>query len=168
MRQARGPPGYQGAGEWAQRLADPGPSGRHANRVAQRGHQPARMAAHPPPPHGVPRRRTSSRRARLLDNLPAHPFPPALDRPPGNILDNAELLTTLEGAKSKAVEIADKLEAAKATAAEVDAARVRYGPVAARGSALFFAMAGLAALNVMYEYSLASFLGVFNQVPGVG
>jgi len=40
---------------------------------------------------------------------------------------------------------------------------VRYSPVAARGAALFFCMAGLAALNNMYEYSLASFLGVFNQ-----
>lgn len=41
---------------------------------------------------------------------------------------------------------------------------MRYAPVAARGAALFFCMAGLAALNNMYEYSLASFLGVFNQV----
>lgn len=101
--------------------------------------------------------------------LSAAPFPPHRARPPappGNILDNAELLTTLEGAKSKAVEIAVKLEASVATAAEIDVARVRYGPVAQRGAALFFAMAGLAALNVMYEYSLASFLGVFNQVHG--
>ena len=41
---------------------------------------------------------------------------------------------------------------------------MRYGPVATRGAALYFAMAGLSALNVMYEYSLAAFLGVFNQV----
>jgi dynein heavy chain, axonemal len=89
-----------------------------------------------------------------------HPRPrPSL----GNILDNQELLTTLEGAKSKAVELADKLEVARATAAEIDDARVRYRPVAARGAALFFCMAGLAAINNMYEYSLAAFLGVFNQ-----
>lgn len=88
-------------------------------------------------------------------------FPPP---PPGNILDNEELLTTLEGAKSKAVELAEKLAVAKTTAQEIDEARVRYSPVAARGAALFFCMAGLASINNMYEYSLAAFLGVFNQV----
>lgn len=86
----------------------------------------------------------------------------------GNILDNAELLTTLEGAKSKAVELADKLELARHTAAEIDEARVRYSPVAVRGAALFFAMAGLSAVNQMYEYSLAAFLGVYTQVRVIG
>jgi dynein heavy chain len=74
------------------------------------------------------------------------------------------LLTTLEGAKSKAVEIAEKLDVSRATAREIEDARVRYRPVAVRGAALFFAMAGLASVNRMYEYSLASFLGVFNLV----
>lgn len=45
---------------------------------------------------------------------------------------------------------------------------MRYRPVAARGAALFFCMAGLAAVNNMYEYSLAAFLGVFNQVGARG
>ncbi len=56
----------------------------------------------------------------------------------------------------------------RATAAEIDEARVRYSPVAARGAALFFCIAELAALNNMYEYSLASFQGVFNQVRSDG
>ncbi|GMH41526.1 hypothetical protein BSKO_09436 [Bryopsis sp. KO-2023] len=81
----------------------------------------------------------------------------------GNILDNQELISTLESAKSKAVEIAEKLEAAKVTAKEIDEVRVRYTPVAKRGAILFFVMASLANITNMYEYSLASFLRVFNN-----
>jgi hypothetical protein len=82
----------------------------------------------------------------------------------GNILDNGELIATLECAKDKAVDISHKLAAAKATAREIEDARVRYSPVATRGAVLLFVMAGLSAVNNMYEYSLAAFLKVFKQV----
>lgn len=82
----------------------------------------------------------------------------------GNILDNQELIATLESAKEKAVDISYKLTAAKATAKDIEEARVRYSPVATRGAVLFFVMAGLSAVNNMYEYSLAAFLKVFKQV----
>uniref|UniRef100_A0A383W4S5 Dynein-1, subspecies f n=1 Tax=Tetradesmus obliquus TaxID=3088 RepID=A0A383W4S5_TETOB len=81
----------------------------------------------------------------------------------GNILDNQELISTLESAKEKAVEISQKLAAAKVTAHEIEEARVRYSPVAVRGAVLFFVMASLSAVNNMYEYSLGAFLKVFNQ-----
>jgi dynein heavy chain len=82
----------------------------------------------------------------------------------GNILDNQELISTLESAKEKAVDISIKLTAAKATAKDIEEARVRYSSVATRGAVLFFVMAGLSAVNNMYEYSLAAFLKVFKQV----
>jgi len=82
----------------------------------------------------------------------------------GNILDNQELIATLESAKEKAVDISHKLTAAKATAKDIEEARVRYSPAATRGAVLFFVMAGLSAVNNMYEYSLAAFLKVFKQV----
>lgn len=82
----------------------------------------------------------------------------------GNILDNHELIATLESAKEKAVEISQKLAAANVTAKDIDEARVRYSPVAARGAVLFFVMASLSAANNMYECSLGAFLTVFNQV----
>lgn len=65
------------------------------------------------------------------------------------------------------MEISEKLQAAKVTAQEIDEARVRYQPVAARGAVLFFVLDGLSAVNSMYEYSLASFLTVFNLVRGI-
>ncbi|KAF5830619.1 hypothetical protein DUNSADRAFT_14266 [Dunaliella salina] len=81
----------------------------------------------------------------------------------GNILDNQELISTLESAKAKAVEIAEKLEASKVMAGHIEEARVRYSPVAQRGAILFFVMDSLSAISNMYEYSLGSFLSVFNQ-----
>lgn len=80
----------------------------------------------------------------------------------GNILDNVELLDTLDTAKGKAVEISQKLIESKATAEEIDVTRVKYSPVARRGAISFFVLAGLSAITNMYEYSLASFLTVFN------
>lgn len=42
-------------------------------------------------------------------------------------------------------------------------ARKSYTPVAQRGSVLFFAMVGLSSISQMYEYSLSSYLIVFNN-----
>lgn len=93
-------------------------------------------------------------------------FPQELSNATGNILDNQELISTLEEAKAKAVELAEKLEVSKVTAVEIDETRVKYTPVAKRGSILYFAMASLSAITNMYEYSLASFLSVFNGTLG--
>jgi dynein heavy chain len=79
----------------------------------------------------------------------------------GNILDNHELIATLENTKSTAVEIQGKMQQASITKDEIGVARSAYQPVAKRGSILYFAEAGLATINSMYEISLDSFLGVF-------
>lgn len=42
-------------------------------------------------------------------------------------------------------------------------ARQSYTPAARRGAVLFFAMCGLSSISQMYEYSLASYLIVFNN-----
>eukprot|EP00741_Cyanophora_paradoxa_P015322 tig00000194_g14791.t1 len=81
----------------------------------------------------------------------------------GNILDNEDLIATLENTKQKATEIAEKLQTAKQTAAEIDEVRFRYRPAAKRGAILFFVMSSLSAINSMYEYSLSAFLGVFEH-----
>ena len=81
----------------------------------------------------------------------------------GNILDNQELIETLENTKEKAVEISEKLDQAKETAVEIDNVRIRYSPAAKRGAILFFVLSGLSVINNMYEYSLASYLTVYRQ-----
>lgn len=81
----------------------------------------------------------------------------------GNILDNEELIATLEEAKEKSVEIKAKLEQSKVTKADINKARAVYQPAAKRGSILFFAMSALANIMRMYEISLSSFLTVFSR-----
>lgn len=78
----------------------------------------------------------------------------------GDLLDNDDLIGTLETCKTKAVEISGKLEQAQFTNAELAKARSGYKPAAKRGSILFFAMTSLSVISKMYEISLASFLKV--------
>lgn len=81
----------------------------------------------------------------------------------GNILDNEDLIATLESAKSESVQIGKQLEEAKVTRRDINVARTAYTAAAKRGSVLFFAMADLASISKMYEISLASFLIVFQR-----
>ena len=80
----------------------------------------------------------------------------------GNILDNQELIKTLENTKTKAKNIAENLQKAQVTAKEIETTRVKYAPVAKRGSILFFVMSALSVINTMYENSLNMYLEVFN------
>ncbi|KAI9102678.1 dynein heavy chain and region D6 of dynein motor-domain-containing protein [Phlyctochytrium arcticum] len=80
----------------------------------------------------------------------------------GLMLDNVELIRTLEETKSKATEIGQKLVLANQTSAEVEISRNAYRPAAKCGAVLFFVLAGLSTINSMYEYSLAAFLEVFS------
>eukprot|EP00924_Labyrinthula_sp_SR-Ha-C_P003608 maker-scaffold_3-augustus-gene-0.0-mRNA-1 protein AED:0.02 eAED:0.02 QI:0/0/0/1/0.5/0/3/0/4475 len=81
----------------------------------------------------------------------------------GNILDNVELIETLESAKSKSVAIVAQNEIALKSKEEIQVARKSYTEVAKRGSILFFAMSGLSQINKMYETSLELFLSVFHK-----
>ena len=81
----------------------------------------------------------------------------------GDILDNEELIATLDNTKTKAVEISAKLEQAKFTEAEINKSRAQYTSAAKRGSILFFTIAGLSTISKMYTISLGSFLQVFKS-----
>ncbi|XP_021113285.1 dynein heavy chain 10, axonemal isoform X2 [Heterocephalus glaber] len=79
----------------------------------------------------------------------------------GNMLDNAELVQTLEDTKSKATEVSEKLKLAESTAQDIDRLRDGYRPAARRGAILFFVLSEMALVNSMYQYSLIAFLEVF-------
>ncbi|TWW56007.1 Dynein heavy chain 10, axonemal [Takifugu flavidus] len=80
----------------------------------------------------------------------------------GNMLDNTELVDTLEETKSKAAEVFEKLKLAQKTAVDIDTLRNRYRPAAKRGAILFFVLTEMALVNSMYQFSLASYLEVFD------
>jgi len=79
----------------------------------------------------------------------------------GNMLDNTELIATLENTKTKAGEVSTKLELTEKTAIDIDILRDGYRPVAKRGANLFFVLSDMATVNSMYQYSLNSYLDVF-------
>ncbi|XP_075981627.1 dynein heavy chain at 89D [Anticarsia gemmatalis] len=80
----------------------------------------------------------------------------------GNMLDNVELVNTLENTKSKAAEVMEKLDLAERTTKDIEIFRDGYRPVAKRGSILFFVLSDMAGVNSMYQYSLSSYLDVFS------
>uniref|UniRef100_A0A3Q0RTW8 Dynein heavy chain 10, axonemal n=1 Tax=Amphilophus citrinellus TaxID=61819 RepID=A0A3Q0RTW8_AMPCI len=79
----------------------------------------------------------------------------------GNMLDNTELVETLEETKLKASEVFEKLKLAETTSEDIEKLRDGYRPAAKRGAILFFVLTEMAAVNSMYQYSLASYLEVF-------
>ncbi|XP_076804944.1 dynein axonemal heavy chain 10-like [Clavelina lepadiformis] len=80
----------------------------------------------------------------------------------GNMLDNTELIETLDETKSKATEVSEKLTMAAKTSADIDKLRDGYRPAARRGAILFFVLSEMSVINNMYQFSLASFLDVFD------
>ncbi|XP_068610937.1 dynein axonemal heavy chain 10 [Brachionichthys hirsutus] len=80
----------------------------------------------------------------------------------GNLLDNADLIDTLEETQSKKKEVSEKLKLAERTSQEIDALRECYRPAAKLGAILFFVLTDLAQVNTMYQFSLSSYLEVFD------
>ncbi|CAH8518373.1 unnamed protein product [Schistosoma turkestanicum] len=79
----------------------------------------------------------------------------------GNMLDNVELVNTLEETKLKATEVTEKLEMGAKTAIDIDRLRDGYRPAAKRGAILFFVLSDMSSINSMYQYSLTAYLDVF-------
>ncbi|XP_037621211.1 dynein heavy chain 6, axonemal [Sebastes umbrosus] len=81
----------------------------------------------------------------------------------GNILDNEELVQTLQESKVTSETIKHRLEEAEATELKINAARERYRPVATRGSVLYFVIASLSEIDPMYQFSLKYFKQLFDS-----
>lgn len=74
-----------------------------------------------------------------------------------SLIENDDLIQTLDITKSRVSDIQEKLVKAQETSKEIAKAREAYRVVAKRGSILFFSMASLSGINSMYEYSLSSY-----------
>lgn len=59
-------------------------------------------------------------------------------------------------------QVFEKLKLAEKTSVDIDKLRDGYRPAAKRGAILFFVLAEMALVNSMYQYSLASYLEVFD------
>ena len=81
----------------------------------------------------------------------------------GSLLEDTELIKTLQDSKSKAQQIAIDLKNGEITKEQLEESRQSYNDVAKRGAILFFTMRKLSAISEMYEYSLNSYLNVFKR-----
>ena len=79
----------------------------------------------------------------------------------GMILDNIELIKTLEESKKNSAIIKKKLEETTAIEETINESRSSYIPIAIRGTVLYFVVADLAQIDPMYQFSLAYFKRLF-------
>ena len=79
----------------------------------------------------------------------------------GNILDDEELINTLNQSKVTSQAIKERVTQAEATERDINVAREKYLPVANRGSISYFVMADLAEIDPMYQFSLKYFKNLF-------
>ncbi|CAF3110570.1 unnamed protein product [Rotaria sp. Silwood2] len=80
----------------------------------------------------------------------------------GNILDNEELVNSLNDSKVTSSAIKRRLEETLKTEANISAAREKYRRAAKRGSLLYFVVADLGLIDPMYQFSLRYFTQLFN------
>ncbi|XP_075140366.1 dynein axonemal heavy chain 6 [Leptodactylus fuscus] len=80
----------------------------------------------------------------------------------GNILDNEELINTLQESKITSGAIKTRLEEAEATEQKINTAREKYRTVATQGSVIYFVIASLSEIDPMYQFSLKYFKQLFN------
>ena len=71
-----------------------------------------------------------------------------------NILENEQMVTTLEGLKRQAETISVEKEQSEAVLAEIEQVIAQYRPLAAVAAQLYFALTDLASINAMYQFSL--------------
>ncbi|XP_022257756.1 cytoplasmic dynein 2 heavy chain 1-like, partial [Limulus polyphemus] len=81
----------------------------------------------------------------------------------GNILENKELIASLNETKSSSSRITAALKESHQLQASLDEERKGYLPLAQFGSNLYFLILELTKLNTMYRFSLSSFLNLFNR-----
>jgi dynein heavy chain len=80
-----------------------------------------------------------------------------------DILDDEELIVTLDQSKQTSITINKKVEEAEKTAITINNAREEYRTVAIRGSVLYFVISDIGNINEMYQYSLDFFMKLFNR-----
>ncbi|KAI0014906.1 cytoplasmic dynein heavy chain [Xylariomycetidae sp. FL0641] len=88
----------------------------------------------------------------------------ALNESRGNILDDDNVIQTLETLKTEAGEITAKMSNTEGVMAEVDEITLQYSSIARSCSAIFAVLEQLHYLNHFYQFSLQYFLDIFHSV----
>jgi len=79
----------------------------------------------------------------------------------GSLLDDPEIIDVLNITKKTSAEVSEKLKNAGEAEVRIQVACEEFRPIALRGSIIYFLIAEMSAVNVMYQTSLSQFLTVF-------
>ncbi|CAH8605754.1 unnamed protein product [Dicrocoelium dendriticum] len=85
-----------------------------------------------------------------------------LNEAQGSLLDDEQLVNTLQTSKTTSTEVTEQLQIAEKTEAQIDAAREGYRPCAQRASVLFFVLNDLGRIDPMYQFALDAYIDLFN------
>jgi dynein heavy chain len=81
----------------------------------------------------------------------------------GSLLDDEELVNTLQDSQKTSAEVTEQLVVAEATEAKIDEARNNFKSVSIRAAILFFVLNDLSGVDPMYQFSLDSYNELFKQ-----
>ncbi|XP_054461370.1 dynein axonemal heavy chain 2-like [Anoplopoma fimbria] len=84
-----------------------------------------------------------------------------LNEATGSLLDDEQLVTTLQTSKVTATEVSEQLESSEQTEIKIDSAREAYRPCAQRASILFSILNDMGRMDPMYQFSLDAYIDLF-------
>ena len=79
----------------------------------------------------------------------------------GSLLDDPEIIDVLNVTKKTSADVQEKLKNAREAETRITTACEEFRPVANRGSILYFLIAEMSSIDVMYQTSLVQFIGIF-------
>ncbi|KAL0219986.1 hypothetical protein P9112_005639 [Eukaryota sp. TZLM1-RC] len=87
-----------------------------------------------------------------------------LSQSTGNILENSELISSLDKTKENSIKVTSSLEESERLRAQLDEERVVFAELAAYSSRLFSTCNDLTKVNKFYGFSLQIYFELFNQI----
>ena len=81
----------------------------------------------------------------------------------GNLIDDTDLISTLQSSKTTSNEVANQLAIAAETEEKIDIAREVFRSAARRSSIIFFTLKDLSTVDAMYQFSLESYMSSFKS-----
>ncbi|XP_074657783.1 dynein axonemal heavy chain 2-like [Tubulanus polymorphus] len=85
-----------------------------------------------------------------------------LNEAQGSLLDDEDLVNTLQTSKTTSQDVSEQLQTAEQTEAKIDTAREGYRSCAQRASILFFVLNDMGRIDPMYQFSLDAYIELFN------
>lgn len=88
----------------------------------------------------------------------------ALNNVQGSVLDNDQVISTLETLKTEATEVQKQIDESDKVMEQVNKVTSDYQPLAKYCSSIFFVLTDMSGIHYLYEYSLSFFMEIFNEL----